>query len=426
MHQRRTGFFMNYWAMLLHIYQPPFQSYEILKKVDDESYSKLFDVFLRFPSSKLTLNINGILTELLSNYKMSETIEKIKKLAENGQLRFTGSGKYHPLFPLIPLSEMRRQIHLNEEYNRQILGPKYSDPKGFFPPELAISRSLLELLKEMQYKWALATGVACPAKWPIHWYYTYKGLPIFFRDTVISDQISFKQIKPLDFVTKIQTLFSDDHYVITASDGETYGHHIKNYEEDFLATVLAKLESTEDVKMIFLDEIPDLFESQGEVIPINSSWSTSANDLTAKNPYPLWADLKNEIHTIQGVLQEKALRLFQILDRNASKIPEDQLEFYKNARVNLDKGEQSCRLWWASTYNYNEDLIIRGVQFLVTSTVNAYRALFSIPLKRKEQKEVQNLQKDFRTEYSDLLQALAKETENRSRYKPSKYQVPIE
>ncbi|MDD1776855.1 MAG: hypothetical protein LUQ65_01710, partial [Candidatus Helarchaeota archaeon] len=67
----------------------------------------------------------------------------------------------------------------------------------------------------------------------------------------------------------------------------------------------------------------------------------------------------------------------------------------------------------------------RGLQFLVSSTVNAYRALFSIPLKRKDQKEVQNLQKEFRTEYSDLLQALAKETENRSRYKPSKYQVPV-
>ena len=415
---------MNYWAMLLHIYQPPFQSYEILKKVDDESYSKLFDVFLRFPSSKLTLNINGILTEFLYNYQLFETIEKIKKLAENGQLRFTGSGKYHPLFPLIPLPEMRRQIQLNEEYNRHVLGPKYANQKGFFPPELAISRSLLEVLSEMQYKWVLATGVACPAKWPINWYYTYKGLPVFFRDTVISDQISFKQIKPLDFVTKIQTLFSDDHCVITASDGETYGHHIKNYEEDFLATVFTKLESTEDVKMIFLDDIPDILQSQGEVIPINSSWSTSANDLTAKNPYPLWADPKNEIHTIQRVLQEKAMRLFQILERNSSKIPEDHLEFYRNARSNLDKGEQSCRLWWSSTYNFNEDLIVRGVQFLVSSAVNAYKALFSIPLKSKEQKEVQNLNKEFRSEYTSLLQALSKETENRSRFKPSKYQVP--
>lgn len=415
---------MNYWAMLLHIYQPPFQSYEILKKVNDESYSKLFDVFLRFPSAKLTLNINGILTELLSNYKMVETIEKIKELAEKGQLRFTGSGKYHPLFPLIQLPEARRQILLNEEYNREVLGPKYSESKGFFPPELAISRSLLELLKEMQYKWALATGVACPAKWPIDWYYTYKGLPIFFRDTVISDQISFKQIKPLDFVTKIQTLFSDDHYVITASDGETYGHHIKNYEETFLATVFEKLQSTDDVKMIFLDEIPNIFESQGEIIPINSSWSTSASDLTAKNPYPLWADPTNDIHIIQRELQEKALHLFQILERNYSKIPEDNIDFYKSARVNLDKGEQSDRLWWASTYNFSEDLIIRGVQFLVGSVVNAYRALFSIPLKRKEQKEVQGLYKDFRSAYSDLLQALAKETENRSRFKPSKYPIP--
>jgi hypothetical protein len=251
----------------------------------------------------------------------------------------------------------------------------------------------------------------------MHWYYTYKGLPVFFRDTVISDQISFKQINPLDFVEKIQTLFSDDYYVITALDGEAFGHHIKNYEEDFLAPVFTALESNEKVKMIFLDDILDLFPSEGEVIPINSSWSTTSANLMDKNPYPLWADPKNEIHTIERLLQEDALKLFQILERHSEKVPEDHLDFYKNARANLDKGEHSCRLWWASTYNFNEELIVRGVYFLLLSVIDAYKALLSILLKRKEFKEVQTLFKDFRSEYSNLFQVLARETENRSKFK---------
>jgi len=408
---------MIYWALLLHMYQPPFQNFEIIQKVYNECYSKIFDVFLRFPFTKFTLNINGSLTEQLVRYNFTDAIEQIKNLAENEQLKFTGSGKYHPIFPLIPQTEMRRQIQLNEDYNGEVFGSKYKEPKGFFPPELAISRALLDLLNELQYKWVLATGVACPAKWPMHCYYTYKGLPVFFRDTVISDQISFKQIAPLNFVEKIQTLFSDDYYVITAMDGETFGHHIKNYEEDFLATVFTELESSKEVKMILLDDIPDLFPSEGEIIPINSSWSTTSANLTDKNPYPLWADPKNEIHRIERLLQENALKLFQILERHSEKIPEDHLEFYKNARANLDKGEHSCRLWWAGTYNFNEELIVRGVHFLLLSGIDSYKALLSIVLKRKEFKEIQTLIKDFRSEYSNLFQALAKETENRSKFK---------
>jgi len=408
---------MIYWALFLHIYQPPFQSFEIIKKVYDECYSKIFNVFLEFSFTKFTLNINGSLTEQLFNYKFNDTIEQIKTLAENNQLRFTGSGKYHPIFPLIPQAEIRRQIQLNEEYNVQVFGSNYENTKGFFPPELAISRPLLEILKELQYKWVLATGVACPAKWPMHWYYTYKGLPIFFRDTVISDQISFKQIQPLDFITKVQTLFSDDYYVITAMDGETFGHHIKNYEKDFLATVFTNLADNEEMQMIFLDDIPNLFPNEGEIIPINSSWSTTAANLAERNPYPLWADPKNEIHAIQKLLLENVLQLNQILERHSKEIPEDYLEFYKNARANLDKGEHSCRLWWASTYNYNEELVIRGVHFLLLSAIDAYKALLSIVLKRKEFKKIQTLFKDFRSEYSNLFQALAKETDNRSKFK---------
>ncbi len=414
---------MIYWALLLHIYQPPFQNLEIVKKINNESYSKLLNIFFKFPNAKVTLNINGSLAELLYNYNYLDTLDKIKELAQKGRLRFTGSGMYHPILPLLPATEVMRQISLNEEYNKQALGPIYANAKGFFPPEMAISKGVLDILEKLEYKWVVASGISCPDKWPIDFYYTYNSLPILFRDDVISNEISFKKVSPPKFLSKIETLFDDDYYVICALDGETFGHHIKNYEEEFLGTVFEELEASEEIQMIFLDEILNRFKKRKNIIPLNSSWSTTPENIKKKNPYPLWADPKNEIHRILNYLRKLTIELSQMLDWHAAQIPEDHLEFFNNARTCLDKGENSDGAWWASTFNFNEDLVYRSSHFLVRSVINAYKTLFSIAMGQEEIVELRRLYEDFKGNYSNLLHLLAKETEERSRFKPYRQRI---
>jgi len=48
-----------YWANFLHIYQPPTQSEEIVRKVTDECYRKLVQILSQAPSARITLNINA-------------------------------------------------------------------------------------------------------------------------------------------------------------------------------------------------------------------------------------------------------------------------------------------------------------------------------------------------------------------------------
>ncbi len=414
---------MIYWALLLHIYQPPFQNLEILQKIDDESYSKVLDVFLKFPKAKFTLNMNGSLTELLYNYKFHETLDKIKELAQKDQLRFTGSGMYHPILPLLPPSEVIRQITLNEEYNKEVLGSFYANPKGFFPPEMAISKGELNILEKLDYKWVIMSGIACPKEWPTDFYYTYKSLPVLFRDDIVSNEISFNKFKtPIKFLSKLQTMFEDNQYVITAMDGETYGHHIENYAEDFLGTIFTELDSQEDIQIIFLDDIQELFQKKDAVIPINSSWSTMAKNLTERNPYPLWSAPTNELHRVLNQLRNLTIKLFQQLERHAAQIPEDHLEFYNNARKSLDKGENSDTAWWAND-NFNQDLIYRGSQFLVRSFLNTYKALFSVAIGTEAIVEVRHSYKDFKGIYDKLLQFLANNMEERSRFKQSRSRI---
>src|SRR4029077_10994651 len=106
------------WANFLHIYQPPTQKPDILAKVTNESYRKLLKEVAGTKRAKLTLNINGVLTELLDNYGFEDVIRDIRRLAETGQIELTGSAKYHPLLPKLPRDEAVRQIKLNDETNR--------------------------------------------------------------------------------------------------------------------------------------------------------------------------------------------------------------------------------------------------------------------------------------------------------------------
>jgi hypothetical protein len=51
-----------YWSNFLHIYQPPTQTEEIVRKVTEESYRTLVHVLKEAPGGRITLNINAVLT----------------------------------------------------------------------------------------------------------------------------------------------------------------------------------------------------------------------------------------------------------------------------------------------------------------------------------------------------------------------------
>ena len=111
-----------YWANFLHIYQPPTQTEEIVRKVARESYEVLVRVLENAPTSRLTLNINATLTQQLDRYGLGNVIEGLRRLAERKQIELTGSAMYHPILPLLPREEVIRQIQLNTEVNRSYFG----------------------------------------------------------------------------------------------------------------------------------------------------------------------------------------------------------------------------------------------------------------------------------------------------------------
>jgi alpha-amylase/alpha-mannosidase (GH57 family) len=397
---------MIYWAQLLHFYQPPTQVPSVLRRICDESYRPLLKVFQEYPNARVTVNFNGVLTDMLTDCGHKDVIDGLKGLAENGQLEFTGTGKYHPILPLIPKEEVKRQIDLNVQTNRRSFGKAYA-PQGFFPPEMCYSRDILQPIIKSGCSWIILSGIACPAEWPLDIIYRVESegrdVAVFFRDDVLSNRISFQEVNASDFIAHLEDWRGqkENIYVVTAMDAETYGHHIQGWERTFLAKVYEELdqpaEPLEEVKqakalagqhaaflangeaasmiqMVTISQLLDLFPEGHPVEPRPSSWSTSAGDMKAGNYYPLWQDSNNEVHRLQW---EHLNICIQLVNRALECADNDESRHSAAiARGLLDRAEHSCQMWWASNRPmWDINLIHMGLIDQLRTVVNAYRAI---------------------------------------------------
>ncbi|OGO30768.1 MAG: hypothetical protein A2Z29_03695 [Chloroflexi bacterium RBG_16_56_11] len=452
---------MIYWAQLLHFYQPPTQTPQVLEKICNESYRPLLEVLRQYPHVRATLNINGVLLEMLQNHGHRDIIFSLQSLGEKGNVEFTGSGKYHPILPLLPLAERKRQIESNIATGTQFLGKAY-ETKGFFPPEMCYSSEILPEVIAAGHEWIILSGVACPNPWPLDKIYQVenreKKISVFFRDDILSNKISFQQTSAHDFLEQLKQMRgnAENIYVITAMDAETFGHHIKNWENLFLRAVYEQIDparqtrdkiektrieytkeepvticpvcgtkfllvfsgelpkvgevtcpnchteltvsfketakkdegktskstqgaktpdlSRQEMEMVTISELTRLFPLGGVVIPKASSWSTTADDILAGNPYPLWRDKDNETHRLQW---EHLYLCIEIVNKAQECADNDESKSLSSiARTLLDMAEYSCHFWWASRRPmWDMNLIQLGLIDQWRAIVNAYRAI---------------------------------------------------
>lgn len=397
-----------YWGSLLHFYQPPIQIPEVLRKVVDESYRPLIDVFKQQPHAKASVNINGVLTEMLFESGYQDVIDGLRELAEGGQIEFVGSAKYHAILPLINESEQRRQIRRNHLTNRHFFGDAYQ-PRGFFPPEMCYDRSILGPVIDFGHQWLIMSGVACNAPWPVHNVYRAKSaggeeIAVIFRDDVLSNRISFQDIDGRGFIDHLKASHPDgdgDMYIVTAMDAETFGHHIENWDQLFLAEAYEAVQPYQSVQqarslaqstrrlLTMTGETPEVAEhvvscTVSEIVqqmprgddiePRAASWSTTQDDLNAGVPYPLWKAPGNYIHKLQWEHVDIALELVgkaQDVADNATSQRHAEI-----ARGLMDPALHSCQFWWASKRpHWDINMITRGMDQQTDVVVNAFRAI---------------------------------------------------
>ena len=373
----------TFWAPLLHIYQPPTQEIEILRTINKECYQPLFSMMERHENAKFCLNINGVLIDLLYEFGLGDTMDLLKNLVAENKVEILGTGKFHPILPLIPKKEAYHQIQMNEELNRKEFGGSW-ERSGFFPPELAISPKVTEYLKDIGYKWVIMSGIACSEDWAYDKIYTTPNdLQLFFRDDILSNKISFKKITVKEFVKEIRTMYKNeekdnDTYIITAMDGETFGHHIKNYEKTFLGNALEIAQKKDDLSVVFISELDQHFPiAEDKIIPRASSWSTTYEDIKAGIPYPLWKHPENNVHKYYWKIIKSLNMLINLADRLDLTKDWPIAEYYNTARWFYDRGLHSCPSWWANPQRgtWSPNLIYKGVELLMRAALNVQLAL---------------------------------------------------
>ncbi|MBF0408045.1 MAG: hypothetical protein HQM10_11860 [Candidatus Riflebacteria bacterium] len=358
---------MKYFSILLHIYQPPTQLGFVVDDIARECYRPLVDIFNSELEPRFTLNINYSLTEILVNRGHFDIIDGLKKAALNGHVEFADSGAYHPIFPLIPLSEVKRQLELNRKGNQSVFGTAYA-PKGIFPPEMCFSGHVARLFHDQGYQWCITDDL--PYSFhngtpPYDFIPRMGGTGVFLRSNSWSNDISFHGWKGKEFLGILkERLFNwfgeKDGYMIIGMDGETFGHHHKYYEEKFLRSLLYALRDDKDIKLVTISELFARFPMREAYVP-PSTWSASLKDLDVDDPYPLWHSKFNPIHHNQWLLTNHVMSL-------AWKAAE---QGDTETRKLLDKAIYSCQYWWASSWNFDPSQVFRGAYLLLDTLEHA-------------------------------------------------------
>lgn len=328
------------WASFLHLYQPANQQEDILQAVVAQSYRPVLFGIKNNSRVRLTLNVNGALLELFDKHGYRDLIDVMRQLMQEDRLELTGCAKYHAFLPLLEQKEVIRQITLNEETIKFFLGDSYK-AKGFFPPEMGYTEELAPIISEMGFEWIILDEIAfCGEVEKVDYSKIYKikntNLLAFFRQRRLSNLIMSAVVRSSRSLSSaMKQDVKGEKYLITAMDGETFGHHRPGLEK-----MLLDLFAAPQFGLIKVSDIPKYFTETLEVNPLKSTWAASPQDIKNHLEFLSWCDPENIIHQWQWAFFRLVLDEVHAMDENNPSFPA--------ARAAVDIAMASDHFWWAS------------------------------------------------------------------------------
>jgi predicted glycosyl hydrolase (DUF1957 family) len=342
------------WVNFLHIYQPPWQTVGVVQQVASQSYEYLVFLFKKYPKYQVSMNISGCLLDMLYEIR-PDLIKELQILVNKKQIELTATAKFHALLPLLSREEIIRQIELNTKALQKYF-PKVK-PQGFYLPEMAYSFEVAKIIKHLGYEWVILDPICAGEKIDNNIIYSIKniGLKVVFRDREISKKYPAEEI--YHQLEKVEA----DEIIISATDGEIYGHRHEDWQGHIEKVIAHKNIQTKTVSQYIAS-----LKNKKAIALRSGTWESSPAELKNKTPFILWDDPKNKIHHGLWSLVELASQLLKKYKKDPS---------YEWARMHLDQGLISCTFWWASArqpsdfspLTWHPDMIDNGVEELVRS-----------------------------------------------------------
>lgn len=354
------------YSVFLHIYQPPGWDKKIIEKVANESYRPLIKILKARPEIKISLNINASLTEQLKKHRFEDIIQDLKTLASRGQIEFTGSAKYHVILPLLPKSEIIRQIKLNNETNQKIFGRLWQ-PKGFFMPEMCYSQEAAQVIQEQGFDWIILDEISYQGKInQVNFDRRYKikdlNLKVIFRNRKISNIFFTAEAKTIEeYLDLVKKDGRHQKYLIVGSDGENLGHH-----QPQMIKLWADLLDSGKFQTLNMSELLESYSEEEIIEPRPASWASREEELAQNIPYSLWQNPDNPIHQLQW-------QITNLVIEKVNQAKDDP--YFKKARELLDQRINSDQYWWASAQPWWSVEIIEKSPKLLVDTLCLLKTL---------------------------------------------------
>ncbi|PIP27697.1 MAG: hypothetical protein COX30_00505, partial [Candidatus Moranbacteria bacterium CG23_combo_of_CG06-09_8_20_14_all_39_10] len=272
-------------------------------------------------------------------YGYHDIIEDLKNLVAENRIEITGSAKYHALLPLLSEEEITRQIELNTETLRHFLG-NYT-PNGFFSPEMAYDNRIAKIIEKLGFKWIILDEISCGGEvGQVDYSQIYKlyntNLKVFFRDRRLSNLIMSAVVRSRDTLLEaMKEELKTSHYVVTAMDAETFGHHRPGLEK-----ILFEVFQTKEFELIQISDIEKYYEEKKEIAPAKATWASSKEDIEKGIQFLSWDDPENIIHKWQWKFTKLVLKEVYDMDKNHMR--------YELVRGKTDVALASDHFWWAS------------------------------------------------------------------------------
>lgn len=310
-----------------------------------------------------------------------------RRLQQKGQIEIMTTAYYHPIIPLLldnhsalratpglPLpgrfqfkEDAARQISMAVKQYSSLFGEK---PRGFWPPEQAVSPETIPLLTDQGFAWTISDEKILSHSMNVEIYRDGYGhvlnpevlyspylvcgegaeIPMVFRDQHLSDRIGFvyQHMSPQDAagdlvhrLHKIKENLSQSpgNYLVTlALDGENAWEWYKGDKTEFLHTLYRMLSSEPGLQTVTVSEF--LQEN-----PPRRQISSLATGSWVDHNLTRWIGTENKNILWDYLLEARMmLRLFQ-----ESEIETESLQ---KALRNIFIAEGSDFLWWVDSMPY--------------------------------------------------------------------------
>ena len=312
-------------ALLLHLYQPPIQTEENLRKIAHECYFPLIKFLKNNKNIKCTLNIPLSLLEQMDKYGYLLWIKDVKELIDSERVEITGSAAYHPLLTKFSDEIIEEQVILNEYAQGYYFGKNkgfegedafvVKNLNGFFPPELAVSPRAADVLDRLGYEWFLCDETAVNKGYGVYEFEGVGGDKQSLRSGELKQSLRSGELKSrnilcvvrnrnlsnlISFKRNLDTKDLYDEmdrcrYCAVALDAEFFGHH---FSDGFavLDSVVEHVFNTGGEFTTISEYVHTMRDNHFKTSDIKeSTWGSPY----AENSFRIWDNKDNNIHTIQ-------------------------------------------------------------------------------------------------------------------------------